>query len=251
MDVAARAVAVGVTCEEIDRIVHEACLERDCYPSPLYYYNFPKSCCTSVNEVICHGIPDMRPLEDGDIVNVDISVYHEGYHGDLNETFTVGTVDQKYKDLIKTTHDSLFEAIKLVKPGTMCRDFGKVISRTVKKAGYSVVRSYCGHGIGELFHCGPNIPHYAKNKAVGELKPGVVFTIEPMINMGCWQDETWPDEWTSVTQDGKRSAQFEHTLLVTEDGCEILTARLESSPPLWWEEKNVAAEGDAEAQVAK
>jgi len=186
--------------------------------------------------VICHGIPDCRPLENGDIVNIDITVYKDGYHGDLNETFTVGNVEQKYKDLIKVTHDSLMEAISHVKPGVMFKKLGEVIDNYVTKYGYTPNRTYCGHGVGKLFHCPPNIPHYRKNKAVGKAKPGMIFTIEPMINMGQWKDKIWTfDHWTDVTVDGQRSAQFEHTLLVTEDGCEILTARTNKSPPLWWE----------------
>ncbi|XP_064416198.1 methionine aminopeptidase 1 isoform X2 [Latimeria chalumnae] len=179
LDVAALMVKPGITTEEIDHSVHLACLARNCYPSPLNYYNFPKSCCTSVNEVICHGIPDRRPLQEGDIVNVDITVYRNGYHGDLNETFYIGEVDEGAKKLVETTYECLMQAID------------------------------------------------AENKAVGVMKPGHVFTIEPMICEGGWQDETWPDGWTAVTRDGKRSAQFEHTLLVTETGCEILTRRLE------------------------
>jgi len=215
--------------------VHEATIRRDAYPSPLNYYNFPKSVCTSVNEVICHGIPDQRELQDGDIVNVDVTAYFQGFHGDLNETFVVGEPDEESKRLIKVTHDCLMKAIGEVKPGVRFRDMGEVISTHAQKNGFSVVKTYCGHGIGDLFHCAPNIPHYARNKAVGVMKEGMTFTIEPMINMGSWRDQTWPDGWTAVTEDGKRSAQFEHTLLVTATGCEILTARLESSPPLWWE----------------
>jgi methionyl aminopeptidase len=196
---------------------------------------------SSVNEVICHGIPDTRLLEDGDIVNVDVSVYKGGFHGDLNETFCVGNVDQKSKDLIKTTHDALMRAVDAVKPGSLFRDFGEIITKTTGPAGFSVVRSYCGHGIDSVFHTIPNIPHYARNKAVGTCKPGMVFSIEPMINMGTWKDVTWPDDWTSVTTDGKRSAQFEHTLLVTEKGVEVLTARTKDSPPLWWEAEAASA----------
>jgi methionyl aminopeptidase len=188
-----------------------------------------------VNEVICHGIPDCRELKDGDIVNIDISVYYNGYHGDLNETFCVGTVSPEYKKLIKVTHDAMIAAMAEVRPGTLVRRFGHVISRFVEPHGYSVVRTYCGHGIGEMFHCLPNVPHYSRNKAVGICEPGMVFTIEPMINIGGWRDETWPDDWTSVTKDGKRSAQFEHTMVVTQTGCEVLTARTRDSTPLWWE----------------
>ncbi|XP_065324045.1 methionine aminopeptidase 1-like isoform X2 [Gordionus sp. m RMFG-2023] len=225
LDVAAKAIKVGITTDEIDRLVHQACIERDCYPSPLNYYKYPKSCCTSVNEIICHGIPDERPLEDGDIVNVDITVYHDGFHGDLNETFFVGNVDEASKKLVKVTYECLSKAIELVKPGVKYRDIGNVIQKIANQNGVSVVKSFCGHGIHKVFHTLPNVPHYAKNKTTGVMQPGHSFTIEPMINQGTWRDIIWPDEWTAATQDGKRSAQFEHTLLVTETGCEILTIR--------------------------
>uniref|UniRef100_A0A673LIJ0 Methionine aminopeptidase n=1 Tax=Sinocyclocheilus rhinocerous TaxID=307959 RepID=A0A673LIJ0_9TELE len=229
LDIAAMMVKPGVTTEEIDHAVHLACTARNCYPSPLNYYNFPKSCCTSVNEIICHGIPDCRPLQEEDILNIDITVYHNGYHGDLNETFFVGEVDEGAKRLVQTTYECLMQAIDSVKPGIRYRELGNIIQKHAQANGFSVVRSYCGHGIHKLFHTAPNVPHYAKNKAVGVMKPGHVFTIEPMICEGGWQDETWPDGWTAVTRDGKRSAQFEHTLLVTETGCEILTRRLEDN----------------------
>jgi len=225
LDIAGAAAKVGVTTDEIDRIVHEATIERGAYPSPLNYKGFPKSCCTSVNEVVCHGIPDSRPLEDGDILNIDISTYYGGFHGDVNDTFLIGNVDEKYKKLVQVTKEALDRAIAIVRPGCMYREVGQVISKYVNIHGFSVVRTYCGHGIGELFHTGPNVPHYSKNKAVGMMKPGHTFTIEPMINEGNWQDVLWPDDWTSTTKDGKRSAQFEHTLLVTETGCEILTRK--------------------------
>ncbi|ESO89064.1 hypothetical protein LOTGIDRAFT_228994 [Lottia gigantea] len=228
LDIAGKAVGIGVTTEEIDRQVHEACVDRNCYPSPLNYYKFPKACCTSVNEVICHGIPDKRPLQDGDIVNVDISAYHNGYHSDLNETFFVGNVDEAGKKLVKTTYECLMLAIKEVKPGVRYRELGNVIQKHAHTNGFSVVRSYTGHGINSLFHTAPSIPHYAKNKGIGIMKPGHTFTIEPMISEGTFRDDIWPDNWTAVTQDGKRSAQFEHTLLVTETGCDILTQRLEN-----------------------
>ncbi|KAL7982090.1 hypothetical protein Chor_001147 [Crotalus horridus] len=231
LDVAALMVKPGVTTEEIDHAVHLACIARNCYPSPLNYYNFPKSCCTSVNEVICHGIPDRRRLQEGDIVNVDITVYRNGYHGDLNETFYIGEVDEGAKRLVQTTYECLMQAIDAVKPGVRYRELGNIIQKHAQANGFSVVRSYCGHGIHKLFHTAPNVPHYAKNKAVGVMKPGHAFTIEPMICEGGWQDETWPDGWTAVTRDGKRSAQFEHTLLVTDTGCDILTRRLDSIRP--------------------
>ena len=235
LDIAVRASKVGVTTEEIDAIVHAACIERDSYPSPLNYHGFPKSCCTSVNEVICHGIPDMRPLQNGDILNIDITLYHGGYHGDLNETIIVGEGSEASKKLVKCAHDTLWAAIKHVKPGTLIREFGPYVEKIARGNGHSVVRSYCGHGIHEQFHTAPNVPHYKKNKAVGMCREGMTFTIEPMINAGTWRDELWPDNWTAVTEDGKPSAQFEHTILVTKDGFEVLTARLPDGPKFWWE----------------
>lgn len=225
LDCAGKALRVGVTTDEIDRVVHEACIERDCYPSPLNYYNFPKSVCTSVNEIICHGIPDYREVEDGDIVNIDVTVYNGRYHGDLNETFLVGNVDDDGRKLVKTSFDCLATALDLVKPGTLYRELGTAIHKKAVKSKCSVVRTYCGHGIGSLFHTIPNVPHYHKNKAKGTMKAGHVFTIEPMINLGSPNDFTWGDNWSAVTTDGKRSSQFEHTLLVTETGYELLTGR--------------------------
>ncbi|KAH7429700.1 hypothetical protein KP509_09G062200 [Ceratopteris richardii] len=233
LDAAARAIKPGITTDEIDDIVHKATIAAGGYPSPLNYYFFPKSCCTSVNEVICHGIPDARRLEDGDIVNVDVTVYLDGCHGDLNETFFVGKVDKESQKLVQCTYECLEKAIAIVKPGVRYREVGEVINRHACLSGFSVVKSYCGHGIGELFHCAPNIPHYARNKAVGVMKAGQIFTIEPMINAGNWRDKMWPDGWTAVTTDGKWSAQFEHTLLVTETGVEVLTARLPTSPDVF------------------
>ncbi|XP_012283532.1 methionine aminopeptidase 1 [Orussus abietinus] len=237
LDEAARACDVGVTTAELDRVVHEACIERDCYPSPLNYYQFPASCCTSVNEVICHGIPDTRPLQDGDICNVDVTVYHNGFHGDLNETFLVGNVKPEIKKLVEVTYECLSKAIDIVRPGEKYREIGNIIQKHAQAHGFSVVRSYCGHGIHRLFHTAPNVPHYAKNKAVGVMKPGHCFTIEPMISQGTWKDEMWPDNWTAVTADGQWSAQFEQTLLVTETGCDILTKRLTNDGKPWFMDK--------------
>jgi methionyl aminopeptidase len=172
-------------------------------------------------------------LLDGDIVNLDVSLYHEGFHGDLNETYYVGTKASADRDsvrVVETARECLNEAIKLVKPGMAFKDPGTVIEKHAKSRGCSVIKTYCGHGVNSLFHCAPNVPHYAKNKAVGIAKPGMTFTIEPMISLGTYKDKTWPDDWTSVTQDGTRTAQFEHTLLVTEDGVEVLTARTADSP---------------------
>lgn len=229
LDVGARMIRPGVTTDEIDAAVHAACVERNAYPSPLNYYTFPKSCCTSVNEVICHGIPDHRPLVDGDIVNLDITLYKDGYHGDLNETYFCGNVSDEKRKLVKNAKECLDKAIAMVKPGVAYRDLGNTIHDHAETQGLSVVRSYCGHGINTLFHCAPNVPHYRNNKAVGVMEVGHVFTIEPMINLGGFRDKTWPDNWTSVTTDGKASAQFEHTMIVTETGVEVLTARIDDT----------------------
>ena len=186
-----------------------------------------------MNEVICHGIPDQRVLVDGDIVNLDVSVYHGGFHGDINETYYVGEKALNDPDSVRVVESSrqcLEKAIEIVKPGMLFRDPGNVIEKHAKTTNCSVIKTYCGHGINQLFHCAPSVPHYAKNKAVGIAKPGMCFTIEPMISLGTYRDKTWPDDWTSVTQDGSRTAQFEHTLLVTEDAVEVLTARLPNSP---------------------
>ncbi|KAK1441854.1 methionine aminopeptidase [Babesia gibsoni] len=232
LDYAASLIAPGVTTDEIDTKVHDFIIKHKAYPSPLNYYGFPKSLCTSVNEVVCHGIPDGRPLEEGDIINIDISVYLNGVHSDLNETYFVGEVDEESRRLVKGTYTALMETIKQCKPGMYYREIGNFINQIADEHKLSVVRTYCGHGVGPEFHSLPNIPHYRKNKAIGVLKPGHVFTIEPMLNLGTYRDVKWPDDWTAVTADGKRSAQFEHTLLVTTTGVEILTKRLPSSPPL-------------------
>lgn len=227
----------GTTTDEIDRVVHDACMERRCYPSPLNYNGFPKSCCTSVNEIICHGIPDQYELQEGDIVNLDVSTFYDGFHGDLNETYPVGQISEKAKKLIAITRSCLDRAIAASRQGVLYRDLGNVIQKTAQAGGFSVVKSYCGHGIHRLFHCAPNVPHYAKNKAIGVMKPGNAFTIEPMINEGTWRDELWPDNWTSATADGKLSAQFEETLLITDNGVEILTRDPEAKQ--FWADKGV------------
>ncbi|KAK4983806.1 Methionine aminopeptidase 1 [Elasticomyces elasticus] len=247
LDIAAQEVKPGVTTDYIDKVVHKACLERD-------------SVCTSPNEVICHGIPDQRTLVEGDIVNIDVTLYHGGFHGDLNETYYVGESASKHAAsvrVVETARQCLDQAIKAVKPGTPFRDYGNIIEKHAKSRDCSVIKTYCGHGINQLFHCAPNVPHYAKNKAVGTAKPGMCFTIEPMISLGSYKDKTWPDNWTSVTSDGSRTAQFEHTLLVTEDGVEVLTARLSDSPggpmPMPVEangEKPADTNGDKAADVA-
>eukprot|EP00985_Skeletonema_marinoi_P026346 scaffold20345_cov204-Skeletonema_marinoi.AAC.12 len=246
LDIAGRLVKAGVTTDEIDAAVHAACVERGAYPSPLNYRNFPKSCCTSVNEVICHGIPDERPLEDGDIVNIDITVYLDGYHGDCSEMFCVGgkdAIDEKGIKLLQTTYDCWVKSMELVKPGVNYNVIGSTIEDYIKAEGFSTVRNFCGHGIGSVFHTAPNIFHYTVNQDLQEMQVGHVYTIEPMICEGFADPYMWQDDWTATTADGGRSAQFEHTLLVTEDGVEALTGKIETSPLQFWEEESAIRKG--------
>ncbi|MHB8294376.1 MAG: type I methionyl aminopeptidase [Acidimicrobiales bacterium] len=219
----AAAIAPGVATDELDRIAHEACLRHGAYPSPLNYHGFPKSICTSVNEVICHGIPDSRDLLEGDIVNLDVTVYLEGAHGDTNATYAVGTVDPRSMELIDTTERCLEAGISAVRPGRPISDIGAAIERLAHAHGFGVVKSFVGHGIGENFHTAPHVPHYYDPHARTVMQPGMAFTIEPMITIGSVKPVVWDDGWTAVTSDAKRSAQFEHTLVVTDDGCEVLT----------------------------
>jgi len=238
LDLAGRAVKPGVTTDEIDRLVHEASIERGAYPSPLNYRGFPKSCCTSVDEVICHGIPDFRPLVAGEIINVDITCFLDGYHGDCSEMFVVGgeeAADDGAKRLIQSTYDSWVQSMNLVRPDVDYNVIGKVIEDHITKGGFSTVHAFCGHGIGSTFHTAPNIYHYTVDQPLGLMQPGHVFTIEPMICEGLASPYFWEDEWTATTADGGRSAQFEHTLLVTEDGVEAMTGKIESSPVQFWE----------------
>lgn len=217
------AVAPGVTTDELDALCHEECIRRGGYPSPLYYGGFPKSLCTSVNEVICHGIPDDRALVDGDIVNLDVTIFLDGVHGDTNVTLPVGTIDPESERLIRVTRECLDRGIAAVRPGRPINDIGKAIQTHAEAAGYGVVRAFVGHGIGEEFHADLQIPHYFDRRSSTVMEPGMTFTIEPMITMGSWQPRLWDDGWTAVTADLRRTAQFEHTLLVTDDGVEILT----------------------------
>jgi methionyl aminopeptidase len=217
------AVAPGVTTDELDARCHEACLARGGYPSPLNYGGFPKSVCTSVNEVICHGIPDDRPLRDGDIVNIDVTLFREGVHGDTNATFLVGSVDPASSLLVDTTRTCLARGIAAVVPGRPISDIGRAIEQSAAEQRLSVVRAFIGHGVGTEFHTSPEILHYYDPRASTVMRPGMTFTIEPMIAQGSWQHRMWDDDWTAVTVDGRRSAQFEHTIVVTESGAEILT----------------------------
>ncbi|BGP46291.1 Methionine aminopeptidase 1 [Rhodotorula kratochvilovae] len=246
LDIAAAAIRPGITTLEIDAIVHDECVKRDSYPSPLGYHHFPRSVCTSLNEVICHGIPDARPLEDGDILNLDVTLFHGGFHGDINGTYPVGSsVSQVNLDVIACARECLDESIRMCKPGTLYQDIGRRVEEIATKRGFQSNKTYCGHGINQLFHCMPNVPHYAGNRATGAMKPGQTFTIEPMICVGNSKEVHWPDNWTAATIDGKASAQFEETLLITETGVEVLTA----APGWVLPEKKVA--GAAEGQEEK
>jgi len=223
LQLAGKHIAPGVTTDELDRIGHEFLCDNDAYPSTLGYKHFPKSLCTSVNEVICHGIPDGRVIEDGDIVNIDITAYIGGVHGDTNATFLAGGVAEQTRLLVERTEESLRRAIQAVRPGRQMNVVGRVIESYAKRFGYGVVRDFTGHGIGTSFHSGLIIPHYDEPRFDDEILAGMTFTIEPMLNLGTDAWEMWDDGWTVVTKDRSRSAQFEHTLLVTETGAEVLT----------------------------
>jgi methionyl aminopeptidase len=221
--ISGEAVAPGVTTDSIDRITHAYIVDHGAYPSPLNYRGFPKSVCTSVNEVICHGIPDSTVLREGDIVNVDVTVFIGGVHGDCNATFLVGEVSPEARRLVETTKAAMLRGIKVVKPGRKINVVGYAIQRYAEAAGYGVVRSFTGHGIGTLFHSGLMVPHYDDPRADTVMLPGMTFTIEPMLTLGDYDFDLWPDGWTAVTKDRKLTAQFEHTVLVTDTGVEILT----------------------------
>ncbi len=221
------AVRPGITTDDLDAIAHEECIKRGGYPSPLGYGGsampFPKSLCTSVNEVICHGIPDSTVLKDGDIVNCDVTIYLDGVHGDTNATFLVGEVDEESRKLVEVTRECLEHGIAAVTPGGTVRDIGRAIQQHAEAHGYGVVRAFVGHGIGRSFHSDPQVYHYDNPTARTTLEPGMTFTIEPMITLGDWHHEMWDDGWTAVTKDRSRTAQFEHTLVVTDTGAEVLT----------------------------
>jgi len=224
MDSAAKAIAPGVTTDELDRIAHEFMLDHGAYPSTLGYRHFPKSICTSINEVICHGIPDDRPLEDGDIVNIDITAFIGGVHGDTDATYLCGNVDEESRLLVERTHEAMMRGIKAAVPGREINIIGRVIESYAKRFGYGVVRDFTGHGIGTAFHSGLVIPHYdAAPQYNTVIEPGMTFTIEPMLNLGSNEWDMWDDGWTVVTKDRRRSAQFEHTILITDTAAEILT----------------------------
>ncbi|TBT94291.1 type I methionyl aminopeptidase [Propioniciclava tarda] len=221
---AAKAIAPGVTTDELDAVAHEYMCDHGAYPSALGYRGFPKAICTSVNEVICHGIPDARPLEDGDLVKIDVTAYKNGVHGDNCGTFFCGDVPQAWRDLSDRTHEALNRAIKAVRPGREINVIGRVIESYAKRFGYGVVRDYTGHGVHSVFHSGLVIPHYDEPAFDTVMEVGMTFTIEPMLTLGDYRSDVWDDGWTVVTIDGSPCAQWEHSIVVTEHGAEILTA---------------------------
>ena len=213
----------GVTTDSIDKICYEFIRDNGGYSAPLYYRGFPKSCCTSVNHVVCHGIPSKKYLKEGDVINIDVTTIVNGWHGDTSRMFFVGDVSVKNKNLVSTTYNSMMKAISIIKSGIHLGDIGEAIQTYVEKKGFSVVRDFCGHGIGKIFHEPPNVLHYG-NKGEGiKLDTGMIFTVEPMINDGLYNIKLLKDGWTAVTKDKSLSAQFEHTVGVTEDGFEIFT----------------------------
>jgi methionyl aminopeptidase len=213
----------GVSTDDIDRVVHEFLCDHGAYPSTLGYKGFPKSCCTSLNEVICHGIPDSTIVEEGDIVNVDVTAYLNGVHGDTNQTFCVGDVAEDVRLLVERTREATMRGVRAVAPGRPLNAVGRVIEAYAKRFGYGVVRDFGGHGIGESFHSGLFVPHYDNPQLTVVMEPGMTFTIEPMITLGTHRHEMWRDGWTVVTKDRKWTAQFEHMVVVTDTGYEILT----------------------------
>ena len=219
----AKLVQPGTTTDAVDAVVHEYLCDHGAYPSTLGYKGFPKSCCTSLNEVICHGIPDTTVIEDGDIVNIDVTAYLDGVHGDTNATYLAGDVAEENRLLVERTEEALSRAIKAVAPGRQLNVIGRVIESYAKRFGYGVVRDYTGHGIGRTFHSGLVILHYDEPSVTTVIEKGMTFTIEPMITLGGIGWDIWDDNWTVTTKDKSWTAQFEHTLVVTDSGTEILT----------------------------
>ena len=213
----------GVSTDKIDKICYDYINDHKAYSAPLFYRGFPKSCCTSANHVVCHGIPSDKVLKDGDIVNVDVTALKDGWHGDTSRTFKIGEVSVKAEKLVNTTYEAMMKAIKIIKAGVHLGDIGHVIQSHVESQGFSVVQDFCGHGIGKSFHQEPNVLHYGKKGTGEKIKSGMIFTIEPMINLGNYETKTLNDGWTAVTKDKSLSAQFEHTIGVTSEGYEIFT----------------------------
>ena len=213
----------GIRTIEIDKLCYEYINDHGGYSAPLYYRGYPKTCCTSANHIVCHGIPSDKILDNGDIVNVDVTAFKDGWHGDTSKTFEIGEVSIKAKKLIKTTYEAMMKAIKLVREDIHLGDIGYVIQNYVEAEGFSVVQDFCGHGIGQTFHKEPNVLHYGEKGTGKKIKAGMIFTIEPMINIGNYETKILNDGWTAVTKDKSLSAQFEHTIGVTKDGCEVFT----------------------------
>ena len=223
LDQLGKIIKPGITTDEIDKICYEYINDNKAYSAPLFYRGFPKSCCTSVNHVVCHGIPSSKVLKEGDIINVDVTAFKDEWHGDTSRMFKVGEISVKAEKLIKATYESMMKAINIVKDGIHLGDIGSVIQTHVETEGCSVVQDCCGHGIGQTFHKEPNILHYGKKGTGDIIKEGMIFTIEPMINIGNYETKTLNDGWTAVTKDKSLSAQFEHTIGVTKDSCVIFT----------------------------
>ena len=223
LDKVAEIIKPGVTTEKIDKLCYEFINDSGAYSAPLFYRGFPKSCCTSPNHVVCHGIPQNKILKEGDIVNVDVTALKDGWHGDTSRMFFVGEVSVKAKKLVKVTYESMIRGIKTLKNGSFIGNIGSAIQKHVESQGFSVVRDFCGHGTGKKFHESPNVLHYGEKNSGQELKAGMIFTVEPMINYGKFETKTLKDGWTAVTKDKSLSAQFEHTVGVTKEGYEIFT----------------------------
>ena len=223
LDEISKIIKPGISTNEIDKICYEFINDNNAYSAPLYYRGFPKSCCTSANHVVCHGIPSKKILKEGDIVNVDVTAIKDEWHGDTSRTFKVGEVSVKAEKLIKVTYESMMKAIDIIKHGIFLGDIGSVIQNHVETQGFSVVQDFCGHGIGKTFHKEPNVLHYGEKGSGEKIKEGMIFTIEPMINIGSFETKTLSDGWTAVTKDKSLSAQFEHTIGVTNEGCIIFT----------------------------
>ncbi|MDK8625271.1 type I methionyl aminopeptidase [Corynebacterium appendicis] len=223
LEAAGAAVAPGVTTDEIDRIAHEYMLDHGAYPSTLGYRGFEKSCCTSLNEIVCHGIPDTTVIKDGDICNIDVTAYKNGVHGDTNATFLAGDVSKEHRLLVERTKEATMRGIRAAKPGRQINVIGRVIESYAKRFGYNVVTDFTGHGVGTTFHNGLVVLHYDSDAYTDVLEPGMTLTIEPMINLGGLEYDIWDDGWTVQNRDGEYTAQFEHTIVITNDGNEILT----------------------------
>ena len=223
LDEVSKIIKPGISTSTIDKLCYEYINDHGAYSAPLFYRGFPKSCCTSANHIVCHGVPSSKILNEGDILNVDVTALKDSWHGDTSRMFSVGKVSIKAEKLVKTTHEEMMKAIKILKDGIFLGDIGAVIQEHVEAEGFSVVQDFCGHGIGKLFHKEPNVLHYGKKGTGEKIKEGMIFTIEPMINLGAYETKTLNDGWTAVTKDKSLSAQFEHTVGITKEGYEIFT----------------------------